>query len=251
MIFIILGGIETQGDSDNGVRHYKQLWTVTDSCGNTTYDSISIHVRPLPKITQITNREQNIIYGDAIKDVWIYHQYSDLSITGLSGIGLDSLGCSVEHKKDQNNNEYDRVYGDPEFAVSNATFLVTATSHQGWGCSIDESTFSITVERRPIVITATDATKKYDGTPLTSTDYICTTDEGSPDDALVHDDVISRLSFSGSQTIVGSCTNYIENARITAPNDTTIDKTSNYWIDYYDGTLTVTANDTADRKSVV
>ena len=236
----------TQGDSDNGVRHYKQLWTVTDSCGNTTYDSISIHVRPLPKITRITNREQSsIIYGDAITEVWIYHQYSDLSITGLSGIGLDSLGCSVEHKKDQNNNEYDRVYGDPEFAVSNATFLVTATSHQGWGCSIDSSTFSITVERRPIVITATDATKKYDGTPLTSNNYTCTTDEGSLDDALVHDDVISSLSFSGSQTNVGSCTNYIDNARITAPNDTTIDKTSNYWIDYYPGTLTVTANDNA------
>ena len=242
----------TQGDSDNGVRHYKQLWTVTDSCGNTTYDSISIHVRPLPKITQITilnqniiyGNDQNIIYGDAIRDVWIYHQYSDLSITGLSGIGLDSLGCSVEHKKDQNNNEYDRVYGDPEFAVSNATFLVTATSHQGWGCSIDESTFSITVDPRPIVITATDVTKKYDGTPLTSNNYTCTTDEGSLDDALVHDDVISSLSFSGSQTIVGSCTNYIENARITAPNDTTIDKTSNYSIDYYTGTLTVTENDT-------
>ena len=233
----------TQGESDNGVRHYKQLWTVTDSCGNTTYDSISIHVRPLPKITQITIPNQNIIYGDAIRDVRIYHQYSDLSITGLSGIGLDSLGCSVEHKKDQNNNEYDRVYGDPEFAVSNATFLVTANSHQGWGCSIDSSTFSITVEPRPIDITATDATKKYDGTPLTSNNYTCTTADNEP--ALVHDDVISRLSFSGSQTNVGSCTNYIDNARITAPNDTTIDKTSNYWIEYYNGTLTVTENDTA------
>ncbi len=231
----------TQGESDNGVRHYKQLWTVTDSCGNTTYDSISIHVRPLPKITRITNREQSIIYGDAITNVWIYHQYSDLSITGLSGIGLDSLGCSVEHKKDQNNNEYDRVYGDPEFAV-NATFLVTANSHQGWGCSSVDSTFSINVERRPIVITATDATKKYDGTPLTSNNYTCTTANDKP--ALVHEDVISRLSFSGSQTNVGSCTNYIDNARITAPNDTTIDKTSSYWIDYHDGTLTVTVNDT-------
>ena len=235
----------TQGESDNGVRHYKQLWTVIDSCGNTTYDSISIHVRPLPKITQITNPDQHIIYGNPITEVWIYHQYSDLSITGLSGIGLDSLGCSVEHKKDPNNNEYDRVYGDPEFAVTNATFLVTANSHLGWGCSIDSSTFSITVEPRPIVITATNATKKYDGTPLTSTDYTCTTDEGSPDDALVHDDVISRLSFSGSQTNVGSSTNTIGNAKITAPNDTTIDKTSNYSIDYYNGTLTVTANDTA------
>lgn len=234
----------TQGESDNGVRHYKQLWTVTDSCGNTTYDSISIHVRPLPKITRITTPDQHIIYGNPITEVWIYHQYSDLSITGLSGIGLDSLGCSVEHKRDQNNNEYDRVYGDPEFAV-NATFLVTANSHQGWGCSSVDSTFSINVERRPIVITATDATKKYDGTPLTSTDYTCTTDEGSPDDALVHDDVISRLSFSGSQTNVGSSTNTIGNAKITAPNDTTIDKTSSYWIDYYPGTLTVTENDTA------
>ena len=241
----------TQGDSDNGVRHYKQLWTVTDSCGNTTCDSIAIHVRPLPKITQITilnqniiyGNDQNIIYGDAIRDVWIYHQYSDLSITGLSGIELDSLGCSVEHKKDQNNNEYDRVYGDPEFAVTNATFLVTATSHQGWGCSIDESTFSITVEQRPIDITATDATKKYDGTPLTSNNYTCTTADDEP--ALVHDDVISRLSFSGSQTNVGSCTNTPYNAKITAPNDTTIDETSSHWIDYYPGTLTVTANDTA------
>ena len=232
----------TQGDSDNGVRHYKQLWTVTDSCGNTTYDSISIHVRPLPKITQITNPDQHIIYGNSITEVWIYHQYSDLSITGLSGIGLDSLGCSVEHKKDQNNNEYDRVYGDPEFAVSNATFLVTATSHQGWGCSSVDSTFSIKVERRPIVITATDATKKYDGTPLTSNNYTCTTNDNKP--ALVHEDVISRLSFSGSQTDVGSCDNTPDGAKITAPNDTTIDKTSNYLIDYYNGTLTVTVNDT-------
>lgn len=230
----------TQGESDNGVRHYKQLWTVTDSCGNTTYDSISIHVRPLPKITQITNREQSIIYGNPITEVWIYHQYSDLSITGLSGIGLDSLGCSVEHKKDQNN-EYDRVYGDPEFAV-NATFLVTATSHQGWGCSSVDSTFSINVEPRPIVITATNATKKYDGTPLTSNNYTCTTNDNKP--ALVHDDVISRLSFSGSQTDVGSSTNSISNAKITAPNDTTIDKTSNYLIDYNNGDLTVTVNDT-------
>lgn len=234
----------TQGESDNGVRHYKQLWTVIDSCGNTTYDSISIHVRPLPKITRITNPDQHIIYGNPITEVWIYHQYSDLSITGLSGIGLDSLGCSVEHKRDQNNNnEYDRVYGDPEFAVTNATFLVTANSHLGWGCSIDSSTFSITVEQRPIDITATDATKKYDGTPLTSNNYTCTTANDEP--ALVHDDVISRLSFSGSQTNVGSSTNTIGNAKITAPNDTTIDKTSSYWIDYYPGTLTVTENDTA------
>ena len=232
----------TQGESDNGVRHYKQLWTVTDSCGNTTYDSISIHVRPLPKITEINVPYQTIIYGDLITEVWIYHQYSDLSITGLSGIGLDSLGCSVEHKKDQNNNEYDRVYGDPEFAVTNAEFLVTATSHQGWGCSIDSSTFSINVERRPIDITATDATKKYDGTPLTSNNYTCMTNDNKP--ALVHEDVISRLSFSGSQTDVGSSTNSISNAKITAPNDTTIDKTSNYLIDYYPGTLTVTVNDT-------
>ena len=134
------------------------------------------------------------------------------------------------------------MYGDPEFAVSNATFLVTATSHQGWGCSIDSSTFSITVEPRPIVITATDATKKYDGTPLTSNNYTCTTNDNKP--ALVHDDVISRLSFSGSQTNVGSSTNTIGNAKITAPNDTTIDKTSSYDIDFINGNLTVTVNDT-------
>jgi hypothetical protein len=52
------------------------------------------------------------------------------------------------------------------------------------------------------------------------------------------------LSFSGSQTNVGSCTNYIDNARITAPNDTTIDKTSSYDIDFINGNLTVTVNDT-------
>ncbi len=234
------GYIVTYSGNDKGVRHYKQLWTVTDSCGNTTYDSVAIHVRPLPKINRIDKHAQTVIYGDEITDVFIYYQYSDLSITGPSGMGLDTFGYSVEVKKDYG---YDRVHGYPEFAVSNATFHATATSQ--WGCGSVDSTFIITVERRPIVITATDATKKYDGTPLTSTDYTCTTDAGSPDDALVHDDVISRLSFSGSQTNVGSSTNTPGNAKITAPNDTTIDKTASYWIDYNPGTLTVTENDTA------
>ncbi|MBQ6503052.1 MAG: Cna B-type domain-containing protein [Flexilinea sp.] len=94
---------------------------------------------------------------------------------------------------------------------------------------------TLTVEPRPLTITAGSDTKVYDGTPLTK-DSI----ELSETTPLAEGDSIQSRTVNGSQTEVGSSANVPSNAVIVNKDGETV--TSSYIIKYENGELTVTRN---------
>ncbi len=88
---------------------------------------------------------------------------------------------------------------------------------------------------RHLEITAADASKVYDGTALTSTDYTIADEDGIADL-----DAITSIVQTGSQLCVGTSPHTISDAVITGTEDG-LDVTDQYEITYVDGTLEVTA----------
>ena len=103
----------------------------------------------------------------------------------------------------------------------NGTIEVTAEAEQ-----------TITAEKIAITIQAKDATKVYDGKPLTM-------DEIKDPSGLLDGDKVDSVTVTGSQTDVGSSDNVPSDAMIV--NAEGEDVTGGYDITYANGTLTVTA----------
>lgn len=88
------------------------------------------------------------------------------------------------------------------------------------------------IEKRPLKITASSAEKKFDNTPLTSSQY---TIEG----ILAVEEEITSVDVIGSQTEIGVSRNRIANV-VIMQGDFVV--TDNYAIEYVDGELKVTEN---------
>ena len=223
------------GEVTYGKRTYSQVWSVTDSCGNTTRNMLYIHLYPLATIRIDSLGYQEITYGQDIKDVLIHHQYSNLALYPLNfgGISLDN-----------NDDTTGTLKGTPDSA---GTFIYTLRATSWHDCNIVDTTVKIKVNPRPITITAASATKKYDGKPLTSNNYICSLTPPFGDinnNILVPGDSIASVTIIGSQTHVGTNLNTPSNARITICTADTVDKNPSYAISYANGTLEVIPNDT-------
>ncbi len=117
---------------------------------------------------------------------------------------------------------------------SENSFTVSITDKKGKDVterySIEYQYGYININARPIELTATSQTKVYDGTPLTSEEYVISSG------TLVAEHSAS-LEFTGSQTNVGKSDNVI-NASIVDSNKN--DVSSNYSITTKLGTLEVT-----------
>ena len=92
---------------------------------------------------------------------------------------------------------------------------------------------TLTIEKRPLQITAASDSKPYDGTALTDTGYSITS--GS----LAVGQTLDSVTVTGTQLYPGSSTNAASGAVITDASDN--DVTGNYAITYVNGTLEVTA----------
>ena len=90
----------------------------------------------------------------------------------------------------------------------------------------------VTIEPRSLTIKATDAQKVYDGTPLTSQEYIIVSGE------LAEGHTIALITMSGSQTEMGRSENLISYVKILDEQQREV--TSNYYLIYQPGTLKVT-----------
>jgi hypothetical protein len=117
-----------------------------------------------------------------------------------------------------------------------ATFKVRIYDEYGNECDdyyrISTSYGQIVIEAREISVKASDATKPYDGSALTSNEIEY--DKSS----LAEDDYIAEYVLSGSQTNVGKCSNVIKSIIIRNKNGE--DVTANYIIRTSEGVLTVT-----------
>lgn len=113
---------------------------------------------------------------------------------------------------------------------------------------------TLTVNPKPLKITAGDGSKIYDGTALTVDSFSTPASLSSDTDyALVSGDRIDSVTISGSQTNAGSSASSPSNAVIKrGDGDNAVIITSNYDIEYIDGTLRVDSRSitvTADDKS--
>ena len=107
------------------------------------------------------------------------------------------------------------------------------------------SSATITVTKRPVTVTASTPTAKtYDGTPLTSNSASASAQNDTNNTGMMSTHHLHSYTVSGSQTLYGSSSNTVSNAKIYSgtshggSGDTT-DVTSNYNITYATGTLTV------------
>ena len=92
----------------------------------------------------------------------------------------------------------------------------------------------LTINPMALTITAGSDSKAYDGTPLTCGEFDSTTPaEG---------DTVASVTLTGSQTNVGSSDNVASGAKLVRGDR---DVTANYAIEYVNGKLTVTKNESA------
>ena len=96
---------------------------------------------------------------------------------------------------------------------------------------------TLTVTKKPIIITAGSAEKVYDSKPLTNDEYE-TSAEGEDGNGLAGGDSVSSVKVEGSRTNVGTSPNVASDAVLV--NKDGKDVTANYDITYVDGSLTVT-----------
>lgn len=95
----------------------------------------------------------------------------------------------------------------------------------------------VIIHPRPVTVTADSASKEYDGTALTDSDY--TVSETTDVKGFVVGEGIQSLAMTTGSTITnpGSVANTIDESGVTLKSNT---KSSNYEITYVPGTLTVT-----------
>ena len=102
--------------------------------------------------------------------------------------------------------------------------------------SITKNPGTLTITTRPIKITASSASRPYNGSPLTSNSATAEA-TGTNNRGLVSGHKMTSCTVEGSQTSVGSSANVASGATIMSGSTNV---TSNYDITYVNGTLTVT-----------
>ena len=113
-------------------------------------------------------------------------------------------------------------------ALSNSNYaLPTATASK---------TATLTINKRPINVTAASATKVYDGTALTNSN--ATAEATGTNRGLVSGHSMTSCTVTGSQTTVGTSNNVPSAAVIKSG---TTDVTDNYNITYVNGSIVITA----------
>ena len=114
---------------------------------------------------------------------------------------------------------------------------VTASlSNSNYTISSGGSSKTLTINKRPIKITASSASRAYNGSALTSNS--ATAEATGTDRGLVSGHKMTSCTVKGSQTSVGSSANVASGATIKSGST---DVTSNYDITYVNGILEVTA----------
>jgi hypothetical protein len=121
--------------------------------------------------------------------------------------------------------------------TNKGTTTVTATALGNGNYALPSSkTNTLTITARPINVTASSASKTYDGTALTSNS--ATAESTGTNRGLVSGHSMTSYTVTGTITTKGSANNTPSSAVIKSGST---DVTSNYSITYVKGTLTITA----------
>lgn len=222
-----------------------QTLKIKDSAGNDvtanyaiTWDFVPLTILPDPDVplqVLITGAETSAKYtGSTISatgfTMGTVPSYITVPQNVLSMLAVSPL-TGVDVKRGANN-EIDAYEFWPSWAQTtyngNPAVMLEDTSNGLKVQYIVTSPLKLTIEPRKFKILTGDATKPYDGTPLTLPGYTLTGDEIAPGDDF-------EINVTGQQTLVGSSDNTVT---YSAKPGT---KAGNYEITTDPGTLTVTA----------
>ena len=169
--------------------------------------------------------------------------YNDatVTVTGLvagdalnAGKATSAVGTTPSYKVGQYTYTYTPSGMALSFAPVNGTVLLDPAFNTINGIENYSVTYNLELDitLRTLEITAADAEKVYDGTPLTSDVYTIAAVDG-----LAEGDQITTIAQGGSQLCVGSTEHTISGAVIVKGEENVTDQ---YTITYHNGTLTVT-----------
>lgn len=121
---------------------------------------------------------------------------------------------------------------------------ITASVNSVWGSILGEAKYSLKVNKKELTVSAGNAVKVYDGTPLSENSY-------TPDGLVkvdlegyeIYEDVIDDITVTGSLTDVGVSDNIAKVTKIVRKDANGTDVTANYNISYKEGKLEVTPRD--------
>ena len=197
--------------------------------------TLTVTPRPIKVIAD--DKDKKFVYDGE------WHGYFGCTIVPVSPLGEDDdaivggqtvqrIAYTSATLRDVKYDEYGNVTGinNNMFIVINDGEAVTTQNYQ-----IEYDLGTITVTPRPITVRAGSDSKIYDGTPLTSNEFVVTSELG------IVKNQIGVAECNGSITEVGTANNTIEHNLKVYDGDA--DKTANYDITYDDtpNTLTVEA----------
>lgn len=121
---------------------------------------------------------------------------------------------------------------------------ITASVNSVFGTYLGEATYQLKVNKKDLTVSAGNAVKVYDGTPLSENSY---TFDGLAvaklEGATILEDVIDDITITGGLTEVGESVNKANVTKIVRKDVKGTDVTANYNIKYIDGILEVTPKD--------
>lgn len=120
-------------------------------------------------------------------------------------------------------------------AQGTQTVTATALSNSNYALPSSKTT-TLTINKRPVKITAASDSRAYNGSALTNSNY--SGEAAGTNRGLVSGHSVTSCTVTGSQTVVGSSNN-VPSAAVIKSGST--DVTSNYDIQYVNGTLTISA----------
>ena len=210
-------------------------------CGSTTFSYIT--TGDATYYARFTTKQTVMIEVIGNSDSKVYNG-AEYSVSGytvkytLNGTELSSCPAYIAfHPKDiavTNAAANGTAAGDYTMTLSADDFNVSATGD--YSCELFVYPGKLTINPRPITITADSASKVYDSEALTKNSYTYTQGTASDEEGLVAGQSITA-AVTGSQTEIGVSDNVVSSAVI---KDNETDVTGNYDISYVKGTLEVT-----------
>lgn len=200
-------------------------------------------------ITSVTLSEGQINPGEydtTVLNAEIGGNESNYNITYVPGrLTINKLDMSQEVSSEDYEVTYDgtthgiivnapdgaEVSFDNENAFTNADVYPVNYTVTKTGYADVEGSATVTITPADLTITADSASKRYDGTALSTTGFAISAGEVVSGQSIT-------VNVTGSQTQVGTTASAISSVVIT--NEEGTDVTNNYKIDYVEGTLTIT-----------
>ena len=239
----LVTGHRIQVDSRTEITYVQQSGTLNklvvsiwDGEGENATDNYDIHydegtLTVTPKAITVTTESHEFTYNGT--DQFWEKCYTD----GL--VSADQSLEVIEHTTIRNVDDKSRENALVVIVTANGKdnvdgYYLTANY------TISYSNGTLTVIPRPITIKTGDATKVYDGAPLTCNSYKDVAEDG--DRGLVDGHKVTYVAVNGTRTEVGVSDNTVDlEKQPIIVDEKGKPVTENYAIDYVDGTLTVTA----------